>query len=62
MCEASDWECVHVLRIRWSEYAISVLTPEKTVVAEEQDILQLHFVNYTKQCQFVYLYYLEETG
>jgi hypothetical protein len=35
---------------------------EKKVVAEERDILQLHFVNYTKQEQFVYLYYLEETG
>ena len=32
------------------------------MVAEERDIFQLHFVNYTKQLQFVYLYYLEETG
>jgi hypothetical protein len=37
-------------------------THEKSVFAEEGDILQLHFVNYTKQIQFVYLFYLEETG
>ena len=32
------------------------------MVAEERDILTLHFVNFTKEVQFVYLYYLEETG
>ena len=43
--------------------AVSVLTPaEKVVIVEEQEILLLHFVNYTEQHQFVYLYYLEETG